>query len=695
MSSLLLVPYLLWLIYHSYVAFQKRSAKPSGTPDSPLAIAARAKRPSLHTAQSNPPASANDPSFDDRDDYADADRGFIGALEPGVIRSPNGKVVWDVDKYAFLKQQPESLPTVHPNLVRQGQLSIKQGLYRVAEGIYQVRALDISNMTILEGTRGIVVIDPLVSIECAKACVELYYTHRGWRPVTALIFSHSHADHYLGAEGALQASKEHAPPSASNLKSCISSTTTGIPILAPEGFLEAAVSEHVLAGPAMLKRSLFMYGMALPTNPRGIVGAGLGLGASFGTKSILVPTLLIKKTGEEHTVDGVHIEFQMVPDTEAPAEMNFFFPATGVLLISETATNCMHNIVTLRGAKVRDAKAWSLYLDEAISLYGARTNVLIGSHNWPMWGRERVIERLGVQRDLYGFLHDQTVRLMNEGLNGTEAAEVLESCVPPAISRAWYCRGFYGSLNHNVKGIYQRYLTWFDGDPAHLWKYPAREEGRRYVDCIGGVVAVNKKAEEYIARGDSRFAVTLLAHVIAANKNPVKAKASEEPYEHKDVLRTKQLLVTAYENLGFGAENATWRNFFLTGALELRTGLDFKSRIPSRSVLEPNLPVEQWFNILSVQLNSGRAVSRQAALVIDVEVDDELKAEDKKWRLIVSNGVLTRRKCSALQTPVEKANLSLRTTRAQLRAVLQGESPDIEYDGDFGALQQLLDLLAI
>lgn len=429
---------------------------------------------------------------------------------------------------------------------------------------------------------------------------------------------------------------------------------------------------------------------------------GLGLGASNGSQSLLVPNQLIRTTGEEHVVDGVRIVFQMVPDTEAPAEMNFFFPATNVLLIAETATNCMHNIVTLRGAQVRDAKAWSLYLDEAISLFGGATDVLIGSHNWPMWGRQRVLDRLAVQRDLYGYLHDQTVRLMNLGKTGTEIAEILE--LPPAVSRAWYCRGFYGSLSHNVKGIYQRYLTWFDGTPAHLWQYPAREEGQRYVETLGGVAALNEKAEAYIAKGDSRFAVTLLAHAIAAAGGPTASTASSPP-----LLRTKQLLIVAYENLGFGAENATWRNFFLTGALELRTGRDFRALVPSRAPLAANLPVSQWFDILAVQLNGERAVAQNltAPLAIDVEVVDEPREEDTHWRLIVSNGVLTKRRLqkstaaaaaskliSAAAT--EQSQLVLSVTRAQLLADLNGATPveAIKHKGDLGALKQLLDLVA-
>lgn len=729
MSPLFLVPYLLYFLYQSYVALKKRAAaskrvaethdaeknsSPAVSEDastttgsatsSAVNASTNATIPTLtsvrnlHVAQVNPQPTTNDPSFDDRADYADADRGFIAALKPGVIKTADGKgVAWDVDQYSFFNKGADALPTIHPHLVRQGQLNIKQGLYQVAEGVYQVRALDISNMTILEGEAGVVIIDPLVSVECARAGIELYYAHRGQRSVTGLVFSHSHVDHYAGAAGVLP------DPDTFDLDS--------IPIIAPTGFLDAAVKENVIAGPAMLKRGLSMYGMALPSNPRGLVGTGLGLGVSGGSQSFLIPNQLIRATGETHDIDGVRIVFQMVPDTEAPAEMNFFFPATNVLLVAETATNTMHNIVTLRGAQVRDSKAWSQYLDEAIGLFGGAAEVLIGSHNWPMWGNRRVVERLATQRDLYGYLHDQTVRHMNEGKTGTEIAEILE--LPPAVSRAWYCRGFYGSLNHNVKGIYQRYLTWFDGRPAHLWVYPPAEEGRRYVDVLGGVAALNQKAEAYIAQGDSRFAVTLLSHAVAAAGGPAAAAAAAAiPSSDSAYVRTKQLLIVAYENLGFGAENATWRNFFLTAALELRTGRDFRSLVPSRATLTANLPVSQWFDVLSVQLNGERAApsnedtSSAVKLAIDVEVVDEPREQDTHWRLILSNGVLTKRRltqavrdaalASGTGGATETVQLRLTVSRAQLLANLKGASPvqAIKHEGDLDALKTLLDLVA-
>lgn len=358
------------------------------------------------------------PSFDDRQGFHEAERGFCCALEPGIIKNKNGEVIWNIDQYKFLDGEcPE---TAHPHLWRQGQLNSKQGLYKIQNGIYQTRALDLSNMTIVEGETGIIIIDPLVSCECAAAGLELYRKFTGSdRPVTCMIYSHSHGDHYMGAQGVLP-----------------EGTDVTIPIIAPEGFMEAILSESILAGPAMRRRAAFMYGNALPRAPDAQIGTGLGMASSVGTTSLIPPNILIQETGEEHIIDGIRIVFQMVPGTEAPAEINFHFPDLKALCVPETATNCMHNIVscviglvlcvetatlmlliqvTLRGAQVRDAQAWSGYLDEVVLMFGDESEVVFGSHNWPTWGREMLIRRLTEQRDMYAYLHDQTVRMMNLG----------------------------------------------------------------------------------------------------------------------------------------------------------------------------------------------------------------------------------------------------------------------------------------
>jgi alkyl sulfatase BDS1-like metallo-beta-lactamase superfamily hydrolase len=336
--------------------------------------------------------------FDDRDDFEDARRGFLGALTPAVVEATDGRIVWDMDAYSFLDADcPDS---VNPSLWRQSQLNAIHGLFEVVPGIYQVRGLDLSNMTIVEGDRGILVIDPLISAETAAAGLALYRRHRGERPVTAVLYTHSHVDHFGGVRGVIDAADVEAGK---------------VPVLAPEHFLEHAISENVYAGPAMARRAQYMYGAPLPKGPRGQVGAGLGMTTSTGSVTLIAPTLDITHTGQEETVDGIRMTFQMTPGTEAPAEMNFLFPDHGALCIAENATHNLHNVLTLRGAPVRDAHAWSAYLNETIELFGDRAEAMFAQHHWPRWGRERIVDFLSKQRDLYGYLHDQTLRLLNQG----------------------------------------------------------------------------------------------------------------------------------------------------------------------------------------------------------------------------------------------------------------------------------------
>lgn len=388
--------------------------------------------------------------------------------------------------------------------------------------------------------------------------------------------------------------------------------------------------------------------------------------------------MLKKYIGEEHNVDGVRIIFQMVPETEAPAEVNFFFPDLNALCVPETATNCMHNIVTLRGAQVRDAKAWSGYLDEVVQLFGDQADVLFGSHNWPTWGKAQLIKRLHEQRDMYAYLHDQTVRMMNLGMTGIEIAEQIT--LPPALARAWHCQGFYGSVSHNVKGIYQKYMTWFDGNPAHLWSHPPAAEGRRYVACFGGIDALCSKASDFASSGDLRFAATLLDHAVSG---------------YPEVRKPKELLADVYQKLGFGAENATWRNFYLTAAQELggnkSSGAE-KMVAGGRTPLGPNLNVSQWFDILSIQINGELAAQRDTKVVIDFDVVDE----NASWTIETSNGVLIHRRHEARETTKTRADLYLRLTKVQLLNVLRGGEVQCESQhGQIEALGELLDLTRV
>jgi alkyl sulfatase BDS1-like metallo-beta-lactamase superfamily hydrolase len=372
--------------------------------------------------------------FDDTTDFDDARRGLIGRLEPCVVKADDGRVVWDNSSYSFLDgPTPDS---ANASLWRQSQLAAMDGLFEVVSGIYQVRGMDLSNISFIESDAGVVIIDPLISFETARAALALYRVHRGDRPVVGVIYTHSHADHFGGVKGVTTQEDVDAGR-------CV--------VIAPEHLVEHAVDENVYAGTAMSRRAGYMYGAALDREPRGQIGAGLGQTTSTGTVTLIIPTDSITKTGETRVVDGIRMEFQLTPGTEAPAEMNVLFPDHKALCMAENATHNLHNILTLRGALVRDPRIWSRYLTEAIDRFSDRTDVVFASHHWPTWGRERAIRFLSEQRDLYSYLHDQTLRMLNAGMTGSEIAEAI--VLPPALERAWHARGYYGSVSHNVKAI--------------------------------------------------------------------------------------------------------------------------------------------------------------------------------------------------------------------------------------------------
>ena len=595
--------------------------------------------------------------FDDTADFDDTDRGFIAALQPCVVTAADGRVVWDNDVYEFLAGDAPT--SVHPSLWRQSILAAKQGLYEVVEGIYQVRGLDLSNISFIEGDTGVIVIDPLICTETAAAALALYRAHRGERPVSAVIYTHSHVDHFGGVLGVTTQADVDAGKVA---------------VIAPEGFVQHAVQENVYAGTAMTRRATYMYGTLLDRGPRGQVGCGLGQNTSTGEIAIIVPTIDITTTGETHTIDGVEIEFQMAPGTEAPAEMHFYFPQFRALCMAENATHNLHNLLTLRGALVRDPHVWSTYLTEAIDLYADRADVAFASHHWPTWGRDRIVDYLSVQRDLYGYLHDQTLRMLNQGMTGPEIAEAMT--MPPALENAWSTHGYYGSVSHNVKAIYQRYLGWFDGNPAHLWQHPPVEQAIRYVEFMGGADAVVEKARASFDDGDYRWVAEVLGHVVFADQSHQGAR---------------QLLADTYEQLGYGAENGTWRNFFLSGATELRDGAFGTPVATSAADMVAQLTPEMLFDALAIQVDGPRAWDLE--LTIDLVFTDD----GAHYRLRLANGVLTHRRVES----ADGADLTVRLPHhAQLVGVVAGViGPDdmaaqgIELTGDASAIQRLVAVL--
>jgi alkyl sulfatase BDS1-like metallo-beta-lactamase superfamily hydrolase len=590
--------------------------------------------------------STTDPlDFADRQDFADADRGLVAAPDTDRITGAGGEVVWDFDATSFLAG--DCPDTADPSLWRQSQLCSRAGLFEVTDGVYQVRGYDLSNMSLIEGERGVVVVDPLVSAECAAAALALYRSHRGQRPVTAVVFTHSHIDHFGGIDGVLGPDDD-------------------VPVLAPHGFMANSVAENVYAGTAMLRRGIYHTGAELPPGPTGLIGVGLGFTASRGTPSLRPPTVEVTRTGQEETLDGVRFRFQLTPDTEAPSEMNFHLPERRALCMAENATHNMHNILTLRGAVVRDARVWARYLTEAVELFAPGSDVLFASHHWPTWGNDRLTAFLSEQRDLYAYLHDQTLRLTNQGHTGTEIAELIQ--LPPALESAWHARGYYGSLNHNVKAIYQRYMGWYDGHPSSLWEHPPTETARRYVDCVGGIDATLDKARSYLDAGDLRFAAQLLKHAVFAAPDRTDAK---------------ELLATTFERLGHGAECGTWRNNYLQGAKELREGV--KPTPITAGSMAGALTVEQVFDSLAIRVNGPRAWAE--TLTVDWHFTDT----DERYRLTLRNGVLVH---TRTDRPTDGADLSVALTRGRLMPLLAGKQTDgVRYDGDPGVLRRLAEVL--
>jgi alkyl sulfatase BDS1-like metallo-beta-lactamase superfamily hydrolase len=601
-------------------------------------------------------AAAPSPAFpyDDTRDFDDAARGLIERLTPGTVVDASGRVVYDSDSYEFIEgDAPE---TVHPSLWRQSKLVAQQGLFEVIPGIYQVRGLDLSNITFVESDKGVIVIDPLISTETAAAALSLYRKHRGDREVVAVIYTHSHADHFGGVKGVTTQDDVDSGKVA---------------VFAPAGFMKHAIEENLFAGTAMARRAGYMYGAALPRNAEGGVGAGLGQTTSSGTVTVIAPTVEIAETGEEHTVDGVRIVFQMAPGTEAPSEMHFLFPDLRALCMAENATHTLHNLLTLRGAVVRDPHIWAHYLTEAIARFGDKADVVFTSHHWPTWGRDNIVEFLSVQRDLYGYLHDQTLRLLNQGYTGIEIAEMIQ--LPPALEKAWHTHGYYGSVSHNVKAIYQRYMGWYDGNPARLWQYPPAEAATRYVEFMGGAHEVLKKAKKSFDAGDYRWVAEVLDHVIFADPENEQAK---------------ELLAKTFDQLGYGSENGTWRCEFLGASMELRWGNFGTPATAASADLLRNLQVDQFFDAIAIQIDGPKAWD------LDISIGWTFTDTGERYRTTLRNGVFV-----YVQDSDDDSELSISLPHAAIGALAMGSLPDavaagMTMEGDQSALASVFSVLS-
>ena len=605
-------------------------------------------------------------AFTDLADFDAAKRGLIAPVPDGVVATTSGTVLWNLGEYAFI--DGELAPaTVNPSLWRMARLNMANGLFKVTDRLYQLRGFDIANMTVIEGDSGLILIDPLTTAEVSRAALELYFVHRPKRPVVAVIYTHSHIDHYGGVRGVVDEADVR------NGK---------VAVIAPAGFMEAISGENVLAGLPMMRRAQFQFGSMLPRGPRGQVDAGLGKGVARGTPGLIAPTQSIAKPVEEHTIDGVRIVFQLAPETEAPAEMHMFYPELGVLNMAENACPLLHNFIPLRGAVARDPRIWAKYIGEAIDLYGPGTEILIGQHHWPVWGRAAVVDHLEAQRDLYKHIHDQTLRHMNKGWRPAEIAEAID--LPPGLAERWSARGYYGTVNHNVKAVYQRYLSWYDGNPCNLHPLPPAPAAAKFVEYMGGAPAVITRARADFAKGEFRWVAQVMKEVVYAE--PANKEARE-------------LCADALEQMGYQAESATWRNAFLYGAQELRHGI---FRMPARVMMGADtlagLATDVFFDLMAIRLDPAKAAGQ--SMVLNWHFTD--RAE--KLALTLKHCTLSHR----IGQWSGQAAASITTTRATLDAIVLGKttapeamtSGGLRIDGDasrfavlFGMLEQPTSLM--
>jgi len=594
--------------------------------------------------------------FSNKQDFEDARRGFIADLPSSVVKGDAGNTVIDLGQYDFLKKEGSAPTTVNPSLWRQSQVLAIRGLFKVVDGIYQVRNVDLANITFVKGKTGWIVIDPLTSTETAKAALDLINSKVEKLPVSAVIFTHSHVDHFGGVRGIVDEKDVRSGK---------------IPLIAPEGFMEEAVSENVFAGTAMARRASYMFGNLLPKDPKGTVGTGLGLTTAAGTLTLFEPNKPIKKTGEKLTVDGVDVVFQMAPGTEAPAEMLFYFPQFKAIDLAEDGNHTLHNLLTMRGAKVRSAQKWSQYLDETIDMWGKDAVVSFGSHHWPQWGNKRVVDHLEKQRDLYKYINDQTLRMANQGLTMHEIAE--QFTLPDGLAKEFYNRGYYGNLKHNVRATYQLYLGFWDGNPANLDPYPPAEEAKKYVAMVGADKML-KTARSAYAQGDYRWAATVANKVVFA-----------EPKNQA----ARNLEADALEQLGYQAESGPARNFYLTGAQELRGGV---KKMATPNAVSPdiisNMTTDMFLDFLAVHLNGPRIDDKSYAY--------NLTFPDTKEQYLwtIKNGVMN----YAKGKHSDRVDGSLTLNRTTLDDIALGklklgnlaDTGEVKFDGDRAKFKQML-----
>jgi len=572
-------------------------------------------------------AAARAADLSDPASFADARRGFIAA-PTGQVKDEQGRVVWDFEAFAFVKGDAPA--TVNPSLWRQALLNNQVGLFKVSDRIWQLRGFDLANLTLIEGASGWIVVDTLTSRETAAAAMAFARRHLGDRPVTGIVFTHSHADHFGGVLGVISAEDAR---------------TRRVPVVAPSGFMDEATSENLLMGGAMPRRSMYMYGDRLPRSAAGLVDNGLGKAVAYGRVGILPPTVVVEGAGQERVIDGVRFVFHNVPGSEAPAELVFMLPQLKAFGGAELMSHTLHNLYTLRGAKVRDSLKWAAYLDDSLE-WSAGAEVVFNQHHWPVWGSERIREFIVKQRDAYRYIHDQTVRQINAGLSGPEIADSLQ--MPKALQDYLNVRGYYGTVRHNARAVYQFYMGWFDAHPANLNVLPPQEAGKRYVALAGGSANMVAAAQKAFDAGEFRWAAELLKHAVYAD--PKDGPASE-------------LLARSFEQMGYMAESAPWRNFYLTGALELRQGAPAEGLSPALLLdMLQHTPIERFLDRMAASIDGPRA----DGLKLSINLNFSDLGENHVLRL--ENAVLHHRKAP----PDASANATLTLTKPFFLQMMTG-----------------------
>jgi alkyl sulfatase BDS1-like metallo-beta-lactamase superfamily hydrolase len=597
--------------------------------------------------------------FDNTKDFEDAQKGFIAFLpDKGIVKNDQGEVIYDADSFA-IPLDAKSPETVNPSFWRISQLNGLSGLFKVVDRIYQVRSADLANITFIEGETGIIIVDPCGSAEPAKVALDLYFQHRPKKPVVAVIYTHSHVDHFGGVRGVV---------SEDDIKNGRTK------IIAPEGFTEEAVSENVMAGNAMARRASYMYGNVLPKGPQGSLGSGLGTSSSAGTVTLILPTDIIGETGQEMIIDGLQFEFLYAPGSEAPSELHFYIPVLRALCTAENACHTLHNFYTLRGAKTRDTKKWVRYLNQTLDMWGGKAEVLFAPHHWPVWGNAEIVDHIEKYRDTFKYIHDQALHMANQGYTMLEIAEMMR--LPDELNKNWASRGYYGSVSHNAKAVYNFYLGFYSANPADLQPLPPVEAAKRYVEFMGGADAILAKAQAYFDQGEYRWVAQVVNHVVLADPE-------------NQIARNFQ--ADALEQLGYQSESGPWRNFYLAGAKELREGIK-KVTTPATSSADvaANMPLDMFLDYLAIRLNGQRAAGKV------IRLNFVFKDTNQQYAVVVKNGVLN---YSEKLIPMPDAGITLK--RSDLNDVLIGQATlkdkiangDIKVEGDQQKVEELLSLM--